>query len=72
MKDEKTTLEFADGTIEEICGDIRDLALNQMAETLSGLGIPQSDIDAARAQCVAKDNDRPFMELLKKYTSFLR
>lgn len=52
--------------------DIRALALDQMAEGLLRLGVPQADIDAVRTKCEALDSDQPFLELFRKHRSFLR
>lgn len=64
-KPEVTTLEFSDGEIVEIAGSIRDIALNQQAETLEALGVSPAKIAKARAECVAQDSDKPFVELFK-------
>lgn len=64
---EVTQLGYADGTVEEIAGSIRDLALDQMQVTLEGLGVPAAEIAAARKECIKVGNDRPFATLGMKY-----
>lgn len=65
-KKEVTRLEFTDGEVIEIAGSIRDLALDQMEGGLRGLGISEKDIAEARKECIRVNNDRPFMDLMKK------
>ena len=69
-KKAKTTLEFADGEIWEIAGSIRDIALDQMANTLRGLGISEVDIANARKECERINSDKPFSDLFKKSPYF--
>jgi hypothetical protein len=66
MTKKKTTVEFSDGEIAEMVGDIRDRALDQMAKTLKGFGISEADIATARAECIKLNSDKPFLELFKK------
>lgn len=51
---------------KELSSAIRNAALDSMENGLRALGIAQPDIDKARAECIANDSDKPFIELVKK------
>lgn len=50
---------------QELFEAIREISLDQMAEGLKKLGISDQDIQKARAQCIAQNTDKPFVELFK-------
>ncbi len=60
----KIKLANPDETLE-IAGDIRDLALQQMASGLFALGVAQSDIDQAIIEAKAQNSDAPLLALAK-------
>lgn len=57
--------ELSPEEMAELCGDVRDMAIQQLADGLRRIGVPQTDIDKAIIDAKAQNSDAPLLALAK-------
>lgn len=62
----KTTgKELSPDEMRELCSDVRDKALEQLCEGLQKVGVPQDQIDKAKAEAIKINSDEPLVALMR-------